>query len=233
MLDMLDINTLNFDLNTNNRYMIDGKSVPRVTEIISKMIHEDKLMEWSNYLGFKREKYRTVLNEAADYGTKVHHGIEMYLKEDKVEEGAPFFSMSAFLAWYNLIRQNHKIKILGQEQKLMCQYYGGTYDLLLEIDGGIWLIDFKTSNHVTYKYYLQLAAYNKILKEMGVNITGCIILQLSKDTPQYREYILDLRIPEHKAYFDICERTFISLLYGYYHIHYLEGEFNYVSKPTK
>ena len=56
----------------------------------------------------------------------------------------------------------------------------------MRINGKIYLIDFKTSNHVTYKYYLQLAAYSKVLREKeNINIDGVIILQLNKYQPKY------------------------------------------------
>ena len=38
------------------------------------------------------------------------------------------------------------------EETITCPYFGGTYDFLVEINGRNWLIDFKTSNHIGYKY---------------------------------------------------------------------------------
>ena len=42
---------------------------------------------------------------------------------------------------------------------------------------------------------------------------------------RFREYVLDFSIESHKEYIDICERTFMSMVYTYYHIHYLEKRF--------
>ena len=113
---------------------------------------------------------------------------------------------------------------------MACKYYGGTYDLLLKIGNDTVLVDFKTSNHVGYKYWLQLAAYSKILKEEeNVNVDGLIILQLDKNRPKYTEYYLNLHNEAQRNYFNICERTFMSLLYGFYHINYLEREFDNVT----
>jgi hypothetical protein len=177
-------------------------------------------------LGFKHLNYRTVLNSAANYGTKAHHGIECLLKEETVPNDAPAHIINSFNKWWSIISSNNQIRILGQEVKMSCPWYGGTYDLLLEINGKVYLVDFKTSNHVTYKYYLQLAAYNYLLKQQGTIISGVIILQLSKETTGYNEFVLNLDDPGQKEYFDICERTFFSLLYGYYHINWLEVKFN-------
>lgn len=225
-----DIDDLEFKLSESvSNYKFNGNIIPRVTSIISNMIHEDSLMYWANGLGFKHQSYKNIINEAFDYGHKTHHGIEIFLKENRIEEDAPYFSMTAFITWWNNLIANQTVQILGQEVPVVCQYYGGTYDLLLSINGEPWLIDFKTSNHITYKYFLQLAAYNKILRdEQKLNLRGTVILQLSKTTPTYNEYTLDFTNPIHKRYIDNCERTFMSLLYSYYHIKYLEGEFNHV-----
>jgi len=230
-----DIDDLEFKLSESvSDYSFNGNKVPRVTSIISDMIHSDAITIWANNLGFKHQKYRDVLNEACNYGSKTHHGIEIFLKENRILQDAPYFSMMAFINWWNNLISNQTVQILGQEIPLICQYYGGTYDLLLSINGEPWLIDFKTSNHITYKYFLQLAAYNKVLREVhNTNLRGAVILQLSKSSPTYNEYTLDFMNPQHKEYIDTCERTFMSLLYSYYHIKYLEGEFNHVLEQRK
>lgn len=224
-----DIDDLEFEYTDQSVYTYQGKPVPRVTSILSKMIHEDFLMYWSNNLGLKHQHYKTVLNEAAKLGSKAHKGFEIFLKEGTVNEDAPFFPMKAFLSWWNNIRENNKVEILGQEHPLVCPYYGGTYDLLLSINGDKWLVDFKTSNKVTYKYFLQLAAYNRILRDYeNTRLSGVMILQVEKERPIYHEYFLDFKNIQQKEYFNICERTFLSLLYGYYHILYLERGFSHV-----
>jgi len=100
--------------------------------------------------------------------------------------------------------------------------------MLLEINGKIYLVDFKTSNHLSYKYCLQLAAYNYMLKFNKVaNISGVIILQLRKETPDFNEFVLNLDNMNHVNFFNHCENTFLSLVYSYYHI--LETERLYKS----
>ena len=157
-----------------------------------------------------------------------------YLKGEKLPLDTPKTPMNSFKEWWKSINNGNTITILGQEKKLTCEWYGGTYDCLLDINGRIFLVDFKTSNHVTYKYYLQLAAYSKVLREeKNMNIDGVIILQIDKYKLKYREYVLDFNIPEHKSYFDLCERTSLSLLYSYYHISYLEENFGVLDEKIK
>ena len=215
-------------ISCDNKYTYNGSKVPRVTQIIHKMTPNEALIRWANSLGFKHQHYTTVLNEAATYGTNTHSAIEHILKEEEEPEHANVkYSVDAFKAWWQTINKSNVIRILGQEQTLVCEYFGGTYDLLLEINGVPYLVDFKTSNSVSYRYYLQLAAYSYMLKLQGINIGGVIILQLSKTSPSYNEYVLDLiNNPNHRAYFDLCEKTFLSLVYSYYHITYLEENFD-------
>ena len=56
-----------------------------------------------------------------------------------------------------------------------------------------------------------------------MNLRGVLVLQLEKTRPIYHEYYLDFARPESKDYFNNCERTFMSLLYGYYNIKYLDN----------
>jgi len=226
-LELEDIKEI-AEINCGDRYTYNGKSVPRVTEIISKMIHEDAITQWANSLGFKHKSYTRTLNEAATYGTHAHHGIECYLKSLPIPDETPGSIIGGFCKWWDIVTKYNTVKVLGQEKKMACEWFGGTYDALLEIKGEPYLIDFKTSNHVTYKYYLQLAAYRYMLMKNGINPVGLIILQLSKKMPAYNEYVLNLKDPVQLNYINICERTFFALVYGYYHIHWLEEHFNEV-----
>lgn len=233
MIPLNEISEVRLNSKNEAKYSYNGKEVARVTHIISKMIHEDSLIQWANGLGFRRVSYRQVLKEASVYGTYTHQGIESFLKNEPVPDVTPPISMEAFKKWWNKVNDGNKVSILGQEVSLTCEYFGGTYDMLLKINDVIYLVDFKTSNHVTYRYYLQLAAYNYLLKQQGITIGGVIILQLNKTQPEYTEYILDLSNPVHNHYFQICERTFLSLVYAYYHITWLEEGFNNELHPRQ
>jgi len=197
----------------------EGKSVPRVTEILSTMIHSDALMYWANALGFKGMKYKEALSAAAKIGTAAHHAIERFLKE-KLQNltNIPFLG---FLMWYNIITQEKglPIQIIYIEHTITCQWFGGTLDALMLIGNRLYLVDFKTSNHVTYKYFLQLAAYRYMLRVMeGIIVDGVIVLQFDKDDPGFNEYLLDFSIQQHLEFINHCETTFLSLVYGFFNI---------------
>ena len=103
-------------------YMYEGNYVPRVTAILSSMLHEDHLMGWSNYLGWKRMDYKATLQEAASKGTYVHNFIENKIKEnqdpvmDLVPENIKHeveTAYASFISWWDIISKNN-VKILMQ-----------------------------------------------------------------------------------------------------------------------
>jgi len=201
-----------------------GHNLPRVTSVINEMIHSDVLMYWANSLGFKGTRYKDFMSEAAKAGTEAHHRIELFLK-DKLDstDNIPYLGFKEW--YYNIMNGGHIFEVLGSEVELTCEWYAGTCDAVVAIDGRNFLIDFKTSNHVTYKYFLQLAAYKNILETNGIKIDGVIVLQLYKDEVGFNEYILDFNNLNHLAFINECTNTFFSLLYGYYNIHKIESLF--------
>lgn len=217
LLYNLDKNVLE---NIEAKYFFENQQVPRVTEIISAMIHEEYLMKWANGIGFRYKKYETERDRAANIGSIAHGLIEEYIRNktySKSDINESNNAYSSFRLWWDELNANNKIEVLGLEQQLVCRYYGGTYDMLISINGKIYLVDFKTSNHVSYKYYLQMAAYkNVLLNEHNINIDGVIILQLDKKIPSYEEYVLNFEIKEHRDFIDLCQQTFLTLCYGYF-----------------
>lgn len=220
------LNEITVDCNSKSSiyYNKDGNKVPRVTEIISRMIHNDSLMYWANSLGFKGLRYRDELNKAANLGTEAHSSIEKFLKEKiKTESNIPFMG---FLLWYDIISDSIPIDIIYSEHALTCDWFGGTLDCLAKIGNKVFLIDFKTSNHVTFNYFLQLSAYLYMLKVVeGINCDGVIVLQLNKLEPGFNEYLLDFSIPEHLDFINNCENAFLSLVYAYYNIESVEKQY--------
>ena len=62
---------------------------------------------------------------------------------------------------------------------------------------------------------------------MGIDVDGCIVLQLSKSHVEYSEYVLDLRDnQEHINFINLCENTFLSLVYAYHNTVSAESMFN-------
>ena len=220
-----------------NTYNYMGNPIPRVSEILSKTIHEDFLLQWANGLGYKRKSYKTERDSAAIKGTYTHELIEQFLHSKFVKNDfsdiptehrfSVYNAYNSFISWYNMINNNTTFRVLETEKELVCPFVGGTLDCLAEIDGRIYIIDFKTSNHITYKYFLQLAAYKYILEfYYNIQITGgVLILWLNKKDIQYRDYVLDITNSDHFYMIEHCKETFLSLLYSYYNLNRSEELF--------
>ena len=213
-----------------SNYTYNGITVPRVTKILSKCIHSDSLMYWANSLGFKRQSYSKTLEAAANIGHHAHENIDSFLADESyeaIESSMPYQSYNAyqsFLKWFTTINTVASVKVIFHEKQLACKYFGGTLDGLYEINGKIYLVDYKTSNHITFKYILQLAAYRYMLRtELGIEIDGCIILQLAKETISYNEFVLNFSNTDHLNYMNDCELAFLSLVFSYYNISKIEN----------
>lgn len=219
-----------------DHYTFNGRNVPRVTDIISACMHEEAFMQWANRLGFQRKDYNHTLQWYADYGTEVHEVLEKYIRTGRMPKKITHINpIQAFENWWKQIKSNNKVKVLGQEFPLTCQYYGGTYDMLLEVNGEPWLVDFKTSTHISFRYMLQLAAYRYMLKERGIikELRGVIVLRLFKDRPAFEEFVLDLSKDLELCFLDNCERLFNAFAYTYWWRNYLEAEFELIHKLNR
>ena len=220
--ELLDDITL-FDKGKKARYHINGRGIPSVTELLS-FIDTEGLINWANRIGRQGLDNKDIANKAAEFGTMVHESIEMYLKKKSIENEN--VCLDAFKEWWNGINKCHKVKVLGQEQSLICEYFAGTYDLLISIDDKPYLIDFKTSNHVGYKYFMQLAAYRYLLyTQKNINIEGCIILQFDKQEAKYREYSLIFSDVHDYEFIENCHRAFFGLVYTYYNSKLCQRQF--------
>lgn len=107
-------------------------------------------------------------NEGTDgreRGSRIHGVLESVLRRESVDiDPADAAAVAGARAWLN----EAKVRPLEVEAYLINETlgYGGTCDLIAEIDGEIWLLDWKTSKSVAWasgKVYdemrLQLAAY--------------------------------------------------------------------------
>ena len=219
--------------NVESDYNTNGINVPRVTKIISRCIHNEGLMSWANSLGFKHKSYRDTLNHAASIGSDTHLAIDTFLEYTDTEDIHLSYEESnnaylSFRRWYDDVSRatEGNIKILLHEETLVHRYFGGTLDGLYEINGKKYIIDYKTSNHITFNYCIQIAAYIFMLRELiNINIDGIIILQLSKNSVEYNEFMLSMDKENERIFLEQCEDTFISMLYYYYNLYSIEREF--------
>lgn len=233
------LNEDNFGLVPETPYIFGNRFVPRVTSILSSMLSEEYLMGWANYLGFKRQNYKSVVEEAAQKGSYTHESIENYITNG-IEPNTGTLPVQfrtavqnaydSFKLWWDIVTKN-KYKVIYQEFPLVCEWFGGTLDLLMEINDKVYLFDFKTSNHPSYKYFIQLSAYIYMLKILyNIEVDGCAIIMLDKTQVHFNEIMIDLSDDSDKSFMDHCRETFFALVYGYYNRLQVEQEFKEVLK---
>lgn len=163
---------------TYHYYTLDNKKIPTVTEILEGFVPKPQLINWTareaglwaqNNLEILNQSPSTIAqnirnnvfnsrDESAERGTRIHALVETILtqgncdvaKEDSAE-------IKAMLEWLNA----YNPKVIACEAKIFHNVlrYGGTLDLLCEIDGETWLIDLKTGKKIYNEVALQLSAY--------------------------------------------------------------------------
>ena len=229
LFELLDCIANNYIIEDSDYYYNDNK-VPRVTKIIQRCIHSNGLMHWANYLGFKHKSYNKELTIAATIGTQCHNSIDKYLNDNSYEPENIMQearnAYNSYLKWLNEVKKYANVEIIYREKTLICKYFGGTLDGLYKFNDKIYIVDYKTSNHINFNYCLQLAAYI-IMLEIVVNIKvdGCIILQLSKHDTGYNEFTLNFDKPEEKEYMEQCKTSFLSMALWYYNLIATENGF--------
>lgn len=230
---MEEIKSIDNGLVKFSNYEYQGIRVPRVTSVISAMINNESLIKWANNLGFKHINCRDVLNEASDLGTRTHQRIEQILNGSDYNYNGEITTVQSFINWFRIIQENTNYRVIFTEKTIVTPLFGGTLDCLMEINGAKYLIDYKTSNYVAYRYFLQLAAYRKMLREVEkIDVDGVIILHLDKDVPCFEEYVMN--IPQYLPLLNHYELTFDFLVQGYINLLICEREFkDYLKERTK
>ena len=120
-------------------YTLNGIEIPSVTTVMRAL----------SYNEYWRVDEQT-LERAARRGTAVHNSIENYFKFgfsdiDPELEGY----LDGFMEWF----QEYEPKIIGSEIRTYHRLfsYGGTLDLVAEINGELSLVDFKTTYRLIEK----------------------------------------------------------------------------------
>jgi hypothetical protein len=114
-----------------------------------------------------------VVKKASEEGTAVHLLIEKYFEGKELnylnEKGYPKMNP---LVWQMFLKfvdfwETHKPTLIETEVHLFSEKLkiAGTCDCICEINGELWVIDFKTSNNLQTTYDLQSAVYAQMYKE--------------------------------------------------------------------
>ncbi len=129
-----------------------------------------------------RKNFLSVSKKALDIGSSVHEIISRYLKtgiEPQIANDNVLAAFLAFLEWQDA----HKFQPISTEQVVYDKdgRYAGTLDLVCQINGKVYVVDFKTTKKPQKPYEewaYQLAAYANCVPE----VEGIGIVRLDKDT---------------------------------------------------
>ena len=167
----------------------------RIVDFLLKRLAEGKITEElicvASYIDEVEKE------EATDIGKEIHAWCEQYIRFSLKQHGYEMPAMpekkaiqtgvNAFLDW----EKEHKVKFLSTERVVysMKNDYMGTMDIEAKVDGGLCLIDLKSSNGLYNSVNMQTAAYLKAdEEESGRKYKGRWVIRLSKlDEVEYIE----------------------------------------------
>ncbi len=172
-------------------YRRNGEYYPSITYVLSYYPKGKYFEDWLKQVGYAADH---IVKRASEEGTQVHGMIEDYLNGqelsflddfDNPQYNPDVWQMFIkFVDWW----ETYNPTLIEPEVHLFSDKYkvAGTCDLVCEIDGELWIIDFKTSNHLQTTYDLQTAIYAQCFEECfgkKVDRTGILWLKSSKRGP--------------------------------------------------
>ena len=169
-------------------YRRNGLYYPSITYVLSYYPKGKFFEDWLKKVGYSAD---WIVRKAGEEGTQVHEMIEDYLNGKELNflssNGNPVYNPDVwqmflkFVEWwekYTPTLIETEVHLFSDELKV-----AGTCDLICEIDDELWLIDFKTSNHIQTTYELQTAVYTQCYEECygkKVEKQGILWLKSSK-----------------------------------------------------
>ncbi len=170
-------------------YKVGGKKVPSVTGITSRGLIKDGLTNWKVQfpLGQAKREINQMLNDNIQLDRLSLEKIfaEAEGATDKIMKeagriGTVVNCWNLFLKWW----ENQEYEPIEIEKKLYCKKYNyaGTLDLVVkDKKENLVLIDIKTSNQISFDYYLQLNAYwFAYEEETKQKISKALVVRLPK-----------------------------------------------------
>lgn len=217
-------------------YTWNGVPVPRVSNILKECIFKDSLIEWAAKVG--KKNYEKIRDEAFYIGTNVHLLIDRILEEGITSRDIDFNqydhkmnimrAVKNFEAWQrHLSSWGYRIDdIIAIEEPIVTPYYGGTIDAIVRINGGVYIVDFKTSRRISFEYILQTCAYmwaiNSGYHPSIPYIDGIGIIRVDKYRDKFEDLFLNYSVSGQKEMIDQYIRGFGSLLMSYYNTKNME-----------
>jgi len=149
----------------------EGVFYPSVTTILQYMPKNKFFDNWLKDVGHNAD---LIMRKAGKEGTQVHEAAERLVLGEEISWMDDFGNAKySQLVWSMILKfadfwKTHKPELISTEQFIWSDEhkYAGTADLVVKMDGEVWLLDLKTSNNLHRSYDLQLAAYAKGMEEV-------------------------------------------------------------------
>jgi hypothetical protein len=220
----------------------EGVYYPSVTTILQYMPKNKFFDNWLKDVGHNAD---IIMRKAAEEGTAVHNAVEELIAGKEItwmdEYGHAKYNLTV---WQMILKaaeffKLHKPEVIAAEEFTFSDkhQYAGTADLIVRMDGEIWLLDVKTSNGLHRAYELQLAAYAKAWEEMfgqKIDRTGILWLKSTKRGPSKKDGVYQGDGWEIKI-IDEIDKNFelFNTIYSLYKLDNPTTEPIYNSYPTK
>jgi len=173
-------------------YRRNGKYYPSVTYVLGYYPKGKFFENWLKQVGFSADY---IVKKAAEEGTQVHELAEEYLNGAELnfldERGRPQYNPDVWQMFLRFVEfwETFKPTLIETEVHIFSDELkvAGTCDLIVEINGELWLLDLKTSNQIQTVYELQTAVYGQCYEEcFGKKIDryGILWLKSSKRGPK-------------------------------------------------
>ena len=151
-------------------YRRNGEYYPSLTYVLSAYPKGKHFEDWLKKMGTSADY---IVKKASEEGTQVHELCEAYLLGEDLtylsSNSNPkypphvwqmFLRFVEFWEEYNPTLIETEVHLFSDELKV-----AGTCDLIFELDGELWIVDWKTSNHLQSTYDLQVSVYGKMYEE--------------------------------------------------------------------
>ena len=172
------------------KYYHDGKEIPSCTSIV-KLLDKPELVNWANYMGFKKINTKALLEEKASYGTYCHSLFECYFSDgllsantnDDIISKEEYRMIIYKFRMIELYFKKLGIEVLNMELAIEGSTYGGTLDLLCynRPKDCLMVFDLKTSKEVYQSHWIQIMGYTQLIEEKyGLKVEEIGVILLSK-----------------------------------------------------
>jgi hypothetical protein len=185
----------------------DGTRVPGCTTIVGVKA-KPQLIAWANRLGINGISMDKYMDDLAQVGSLTHERIQCHFtgakldtkeySQNDIERSEN--TMKSFNNWVDGV----DIKPIFNEKELVSETkdFGGTIDMLAEIDGKNVLIDFKTASGIYDDNFIQLGGYKMLCEEHGYRVDEAMIVRVGRDPLEGYE---TKKVVDMSAYQEIFE----------------------------